>query len=100
MDDASLAVTESISAACINTPEANKLATEMLYQSKIFINELWSWVDSFYMELIKTSQVPPREAWLLVASCLHKLFEVFQKYHAPADRASSKMDAITQTAAY
>jgi hypothetical protein len=48
------------------------------------------------MELIKTSQVPPREAWLLVASCLHKLFEVFQKYHAPADRASSKMDVITQ----
>lgn len=75
MDDATLAVTESISAACIAVPEANKLATEMLYQSKIFINELCSWDDSFYMELIKTSQVPAGEAWLLVASCLRKFFE-------------------------
>jgi hypothetical protein len=79
MDDATLAVTESISAAFIAVPEANKLATEMLYQSKIFINELCSWVDSFYMELIKTSQVPAGEAWLLVASCLWKFFEVLRK---------------------
>jgi hypothetical protein len=43
--------------------EANKLETEMLYQNKIFINELCSWVDSFHMKLIKTSQVmPPGEA--------------------------------------
>jgi hypothetical protein len=72
----------------------------MLYQSKIFINKLCSQVDSFYLELIKTSQVPPVEAWVLVASCLRKFFDVLQKYRAPADHASSKMDATTRITAY
>jgi hypothetical protein len=100
MDDVSLAVTESILVACTALPAAQKLATEMMYQTQVFINELCSWVDSFYMELIKTSQVPPGEAWLLVAACIRKFFEVLRKLRAPADRASSKMDNPTRTTAY
>jgi hypothetical protein len=100
MDDISLAVTESISVSCEHTPSAGKLATEMLYQSQVFINELCSWVDSFYLELIKTSQVPAGEAWLLVASCIRKFCEVLRKFCAPADRAASKMDSATRTTAY
>lgn len=100
MDDVSLAVTESISAACVQFPAAAKLATEMLYQTQVFVNEMCSWVDSFYMELIKTSQVSPPEAWTLVASCLRKFFEVLRKYRAPADRASSKLDATARTTVY
>lgn len=99
-DDVSLAVTESISMVCDSLPAAHKLATEMLYQMQVFINELCSWVDSFYMELTKTSQVPAGEAWLLVAACLRKFFDVLRKFRAPADRASSKMDNPTRTTAY
>jgi hypothetical protein len=75
-DDVSLAVTESINVSCAERPAASKLAMEMLYQSQVFINELCSWVDSFYLELINTSQVPSNEAWLLVASCIRKFCEV------------------------
>jgi hypothetical protein len=55
MDDVSLAVTESINVPCSSHPAASKLAIEMLYQTQVFINELCSWVDLFYLELIKTS---------------------------------------------
>jgi hypothetical protein len=85
--------------ACSSTPAAAKLATEMLYQTQIFVNDICAWRDSFYMELIKTSQVPAAEAWLLVASCMRKVFEVLQHYRAPADRAASKMDNTTRTTA-
>jgi len=100
MDDVSLAVTESINVSCVSHPNASKLAIEMLYQTQVFINELCSWVDSFYLELIKTSQVPTAEAWLLVASCIRKFCEVLRKCRAPADRAASKMDGATRTTAY
>jgi hypothetical protein len=69
MEDVSLLVTESINISCAGNPAGSKLAMEMFYQTQVFVNELCSWVDSFYLELIKTSQVPPGEAWLLVASC-------------------------------
>lgn len=92
MDDVSLSVMESICLACFNHPAASKLATNMLYQTQVFINDLCGWVDSFYFELMKTSQVPPNEAWILVASCLRKFFEVFCKFRAPADCANSKLD--------
>ena len=99
VDDVFLAVTESILSACDNLPAAAKLATEMLYQTQVFLIELCSWVDSFYLELIKTSQVPAGEAWILVASCLQKFFEVLHKFRASADRAASKMDNATRTTA-
>lgn len=76
MDDVSLAVSESIGTACAIHPAAAKLASEMIYQTQVFINDLCGWVDSFLMELIKTSQVPSNDPWKLVASCLRKLFEV------------------------
>ena len=100
MDDIVLSTTESITISCTNTPAASKLATEMLYQAHVFVNDLCAWVDSFYMELIKTSQEPAGEDWLLVASCIKKLFEVLHQYRAPADRAASKMDNATRTTAY
>jgi hypothetical protein len=64
------------------------------------MNDLCSWVDSFFMELINTSQAPDAEAWLLVASCIRKFCEVLRKFRAPADRAASKMDSTTRTTAY
>jgi hypothetical protein len=100
MEDVSLAVTESINVSCASSPAASKLAMEMLYQTQVFINELCSWVDSFYLELIKTSQVPETEAWLLVAACIRKFCEVLRKFRAPADRAASKMDSTTRTTVY
>jgi hypothetical protein len=100
MEDVSLAVTESINVSCASSPAASKLAMEMLYPTQVFINELCSWVDSFYLELIKTSQVPETEAWLLVAACIRKFCEVLWKFRAPADRAASKMDSTTRTTVY
>jgi hypothetical protein len=52
------------------------------------------------MELISTSQVPPSEAWNLVASCPQNFFEVLRKHRAPADRAASKMHNATRTTVY
>ncbi len=43
MDNVSLAVMESINVSCADCPAAAKLATKMLYQTQIFINELCSW---------------------------------------------------------
>jgi hypothetical protein len=80
MDDVSFAVTESINVSCADHPAASKLAIEMLYQMQVFINELCSWVDSFYLELINTSQVPASEAWLLVASCIRRFCGVLRKF--------------------
>jgi hypothetical protein len=100
MEDVSLSVTGSINVSCAGNPSGSKLATEMLYQSQVFVNELCSWVDSFYLELIKTSQVPPAEAWLLIASCIRKFCEVLRRFRAPADCAASKMDSTTRTTAY
>jgi superoxide dismutase len=100
MDDISLAVTESIQVACASHPAASKLTTKMLYQTQVFVNELCSWTDSFYLELLKTSQVPAAEAWVLVASCIRKFWEVLWKFRAPANRAASKMDGPTRTTAY
>jgi len=100
LDDVSIAVTESIAVGCESGAGAAKLATEMLYQIQLFINELYSWVDSFYLELLKTSQVPAGEAWILVASCIRKFFKVLRKYCAPADCATSKMDNTTRTTTY
>jgi hypothetical protein len=100
IDDVFLAIQESIMNACQSHPAAAKLATEMLMQTQVFANELCSWVDAFYMELINTSHVPAAEAWLLVTSCLRKFFEVLRKHRAPADRAASKMDHSTRTIAY
>ena len=93
-------MTESIDVSCVDHPAAGKLAIDMLYQTQVFINELCSWVDSFFMELINTSQVPAAEAWLLVASCIRKFCEVLRKFRALADRAASKMDSSTRTTAY
>ena len=100
IDDVSLSVTESINVSCAGNPAGSKLATEMLYQTQVFVNELCIWVDSFYLELIKTSQVPHGKAWLLVASCIRKFCEVLRRFRAPADRAASKMDCTTRTTAY
>jgi len=100
MDDVSLSVTESINVSCSGNPAGSKLATEMLYQTQVFVNELCSWVDSFFLELMKTSQVPPGEAWLLVALCIRKFCDVLRCFRAPADRAASKMDSSTRTTAY
>jgi hypothetical protein len=100
IDSVSLAIQESITNACHSHPAAAKLATEIVLQTQVFANVLCSWVDSFYMELINTSQVPANEAWLLEASCLRKFFEVLRKHRAPADRAASKMDQSTRTTAY
>jgi len=85
---------------CSSFPAAAKLASDMLQQTRVFINELCSWVDSFSMELITTSQVPANEAWLLVALCLRKFFQVLCKHRAPADQAATKMDHATWMSAY
>ncbi len=50
MDEIALSVTESITVACENLPAAVKLATEMLHQTEVFLNDLCAWVDSFYKE--------------------------------------------------
>jgi hypothetical protein len=88
IDDVSLAVTESIKVACMSHPAASKLAIEMLYQTQVFGNELCSWMDSFYSELLKTSQVPAAKAWLLVASCIRKFWDVIRKFRG-SGRSSS-----------
>jgi hypothetical protein len=72
----------------------------MLTASKLFIENLSTWMTSFYLELLKTSQVPPDEAWHLVASCVHQFSVVICKFRAPASKANTISDTIVKTTTY
>jgi len=61
--------------------EAKTLALDMHTQSRRFILELCAWMDQFYYELIESSESTPEEAWELLSSLVHKMFEVIREYN-------------------
>jgi hypothetical protein len=100
VNDVELSIRSTIETVCSNSPPARSLALDMLTASKLFIENLSTWMTSFYLELLKTSHVPSDEAWHLVAACVHQFFVVIREYRAPASKANTITDASLKTSTY
>ena len=59
---------------------------------------LVSWMENFQQELSSAGQSSPKEAWLLVCSCVRGFFQQLEKVRAPA--AASSDDAVIQAGSY
>jgi len=64
------------------------LAHEMHNCSQIFLAELCSFMDSFYLQLCTTSGCTEAEAWELTSSCMDKVFEELRVQRAFAANAA------------
>jgi len=79
---------------------ARLLAMEMHEGSQNFVMELSSWVDSFYQELVTTSESTEEEAWEVVSACIKKMFEVLRVPRAQAANATMDPDPASQCSTY
>ncbi len=100
INDLELSIQSTIGTVCRQSEAARVLAFDMLQSSKVFIENLSTWMTSFYLELLKTSQVPPDEAWHLVAACVHQFFVVIREFRAPASKANVISDPALKTTTY
>jgi hypothetical protein len=57
--------------------------------SQNFISDMSKWMDEFYGELITLSEPIEDEAWVLVSSCIKRVFEDLRRVRATAAIASS-----------
>jgi len=80
--------------------KARLLATEMLETSQTFVMEMSSWVDSFFQELVSTSEATEEEAWEVIGACLKKMFEVIRVPRAQAANATMDNDPRSQCTTY
>jgi len=81
-------------------PHARLLAMEMHELSQNFVMEMGSWMDSFFHELVTTSEASEEEAWDVVGACIKKVFEVIRVPRAQAANATMEKDAKSQCASY
>jgi hypothetical protein len=80
--------------------QARLLAMEMHELSQNFVMEMGSWMDSFFQELVTTSEASEEEAWDVVGACIRKVFEVIRVPRAQAANATMDADAKSQCASY
>jgi hypothetical protein len=80
--------------------QARLLAMEMHELSQNFVMEMGSWMDSFFQELVTTSEASEEEAWDVVGTCIRKVFEVIRVPRAQAANATMDADAKSQCASY
>jgi hypothetical protein len=80
--------------------QARLLASEMHELSQSFVLEMGSWMDSFYQELITTSEASEDEAWDVVGACIRKVFEILRVPRAQASNATMDGDIRSQCATY
>ena len=80
--------------------QARLLAMEMHELSQNFVMEMGSWMDSFFHELVTTSEASEEEAWDVVGACIKKVFEVIRVPRAQAANATMEKDAKSQCASY
>jgi hypothetical protein len=81
----------------VGQPEARALAMDMLSQSQRFIVELVAWIDQFYIELIKSSQATPEEAWELISSLIRRIFEKLREVRNAAATASREKNGLQRS---
>ena len=61
---------------------------------------LLTWIVSFYQELQAGSQFSPKDAWLLVCSCVRSYFKALRKIRAPTQAASNMSSKSNRAGAY
>jgi len=76
------------------------LALEMHELSQNFVMEMCSWMDSFFQELVTTSEATEEEAWEVVSACIKKMFEVIRVPRAQAANATMDPNPKSQCATY
>jgi hypothetical protein len=79
---------------------ARTLALEMHDLAQNFVMEMSSWMDSFYQELVTTSEASEDEAWDVVGACIKKMFEVIRVPRAQAANATMDPCPKNQCATY
>ena len=77
---------------------ANSVALNVLMKSQEAVLSLISWMDNFQQELSSAGQSSPKEAWLLVCSCVRGFFQQLEKVRAPASASSD--DAAVRAGSY
>jgi hypothetical protein len=80
--------------------KARLLASEMHELSQNFVMEMCSWMDSFFQELVTTSEATEDEAWEVVSACIKKMFEVIRVPRAQAANATMDVNPKSQCATY
>jgi hypothetical protein len=76
------------------------MASEMHELSQNFVIEMSSWMDSFYQELVSTSEATEEEAWDVVSACIRKMFKVIRVPRAQAANVTMDGDPKSQCATY
>ncbi len=80
--------------------KARLLAMEMHELAQNFVMELSTWMDSFYQELIYTSEATEDEAWEVVWACGKRVFEMLRVPRAQASNATMGVSPSNQCASY
>jgi hypothetical protein len=80
--------------------KAKILALEMHELSQSFVMEICSWLDSFYQELVITSEAAEEEAWEVVGACIKKMFKEIRVPHAQAANATMETNPTSQCTTY
>jgi len=84
----------------VTQSKARLLASEMHELSQNFVMEMCSWMDSFFQELVTTSEATEEEAWEVVSACIKKMFEVIRVPRAQAANATMDVNPQSQCATY
>ena len=100
MDNVVDSITSDVSACLHSSPVALMLANTLLVQSKSIVDSLLTWIESFYQELKMGSHSSPKDAWLLVCSCVRAYFKTLRKVRAPAQAASNMSSKMDRAGAY
>ena len=86
-----------ISSCLSGRPVALMVANTFLLNSKVVIDAMLTWMESFFQELKDGGQSDASEAWFLVCSCIRGYFKELRKFRAPAQVASN-MSSVTDCA--
>jgi len=84
----------------LSQANAHGLALEMHELLQNFVMEMCSWMDSFFQELVTTSEATEEEAWEVVSACIKKMFEVIRVPRAQAANATMDPNPKSQCATY
>ena len=76
---------------------ANTVALNFLLKSQEAVLSLVSWMENFQQELSSAGQSSPKEAWLLVCSCVRGFFQQLEKVRAPAAASSASPRPATES---
>ena len=100
MDNIFDSISGDITSCLSSSSVALMLANTLLVQSKAIVDSLLTWIESFYQELQAGAQSSPKDAWLLVCSCVRYYFKALRKVRAPAQAASNMSSQSDRAGAY